>query len=325
VASRERFVEKAVSEERFAAEYALVLRDVPAGRAPARTALAAAVALRAYAQEPVWFPGFPAPSVEELERRYGLGEIRFAAGVPSAWRPWYCRAIDLALLDLRRVLPALDLTGLRVLVTSDPLRPGTLALHDPRRRRVILPALSGLGTVAHEIAHDLDWQVALRAWGIRGDYASDGAIGAPVDPLAFRLGELAASLAGVNRSGAPGEHPDRLADVFARSIDWFVAASLAAQGRSNGYLTSIQDEVLTGHGTARAPESGAAAEALLGILDEVAPVQPATREWFFRHYGRFSTHAAVDPARRGAAGAAPAWRGPGGTLPPSPAVSGYER
>jgi hypothetical protein len=322
-ASRERFVEKAVSEERFAAEYALLLQGAPAGPAPARTALAAAVALRAYAQEPVWFPGFPAPSVQEMERRYGLAEVRFAAGIPSAWTPWYRRAIDLALGDLRRVLPALDLTGLRILVTSDPLRPGTLALHDPRRRRVILPAVSGLGTIAHEVAHDLDWQFALRAYGIRGDYASDGAIRAPGDPLAFRLGELARSAASANRSGAAGEPADRMADVLARGVDWLVAASLAAQGRSNGYLTSIQDEVLTGHGTARPPESGEAAEALLGILDEVAPVHPATRDWFVRRYGQNSTR--MDKARPGMAGAAPARRGLSGALPPSPAATGYER
>jgi hypothetical protein len=87
---RERFVENAVSEEAFAAEYALPGR-APHGGAMARTALSVAVALRAYAQEPVWFPGFPAPDAEQLAAAHGLVEVRFAADIPGyATACWPC-------------------------------------------------------------------------------------------------------------------------------------------------------------------------------------------------------------------------------------------
>jgi len=82
--ARERFARHAVSEEGFTAEYASLARNA----SPAitgRIALAVAVALRGYAQEPVWFAGFPAPTADQLEAAWGL-EIRFAADLPASWR-----------------------------------------------------------------------------------------------------------------------------------------------------------------------------------------------------------------------------------------------
>jgi hypothetical protein len=297
----ERFLRRATSEERFAAEYALLQRRSGGRSATALTALGSAVAMRAYAQEPVWFPGFGGPSSRELEERYGLAAVNFGRTVPVAWRPYYRRMLDIALEDMRRVLPALDLRGLTVDIDGDlRLRGSTLALHDPRSRRVILPPGSAAGTLAHEIAHDLDWQVALRRYRVRGDYASDRAERAPRDRLAARLNELAAaSLDPVSFDDRGSRHESRPAEIFARNIDWFVAVSLAADGRSNGYLTSIQDDVLTGYGTARAPDvSGAAGETLVSILDEVAPLYPATREWFLKSYGLSRALTPHDLARR---------------------------
>ena len=49
-------------------------------------------------------------------------------------------------------------------------------------------------------------------------------------------------------------HDLRPAEVFARNFDWFVAVSLAREGRVNGYLTAVQDEVLTGYATVSASE-----------------------------------------------------------------------
>src|SRR5690606_22976929 len=53
-----------------------------------------------------------------------------------------------------------------------------------------------------------------------------------------------------------------------------------------GYLSSVQDQLLTGYGTVRPPDiSGRGGDALINILDEVAPLYPETRDWFLRSYG----------------------------------------
>lgn len=67
----------------------------------------------------------------------------------------------------------------------------------------------------------------------------------------------------------------------------------------NGTLSSVQDDVLTGYGTVTPPDiSGAAGRALAAILDEVAPVYPATREGFLRAYGPNRTLTPYDLVRR---------------------------
>ncbi|MCI0434827.1 MAG: hypothetical protein L0271_14475 [Gemmatimonadetes bacterium] len=294
--ARERFLERALSEEAFAAEHA-ILEYQTGENAAAGSALTAAIALRAFAQEPAWFPGFPAPTAEELRARYGLAGVHFADGVPESWQSYYLRGISLALADVRRVLPAVDLTGLHIRIAGIRAGDGILALHDPRRRQLTLPPASGAGTLAHEIAHDLDWQVALRRYGVRGDYASDGAVHAPRDPLAIRLSDLAQ--ASVDAFDDATSHAQRPTENLARNVDWFVAVSLAAEGRSNGYLTSIQDEVLTGYGSARPPDtSGIAGQALVEVLDEVAPLDQVTRARFLSLYGRDRQLSGYDEARR---------------------------
>jgi hypothetical protein len=40
---------------------------------------------------------------------------------------------------------------------------------------------------------------------------------------------------------------ERPAEIFATRVDWFVASTLAARGISNGFLSGVQDELLTGH------------------------------------------------------------------------------
>ncbi|MGH7443395.1 MAG: hypothetical protein ACREKM_00890 [Longimicrobiales bacterium] len=284
--ARVRFIANATGEEAFAAELALL---EPAGAhdvAPAMSALAAAVGLRTYAQEQVWFPGFGGPSTRELAERYGLAAITFDDALPATWRPYLRRMIDLAFADLRLVMPALDVRGLRVHFGSGPEHLATLAMHDPATRRLLLPPATSAGTIAHEIAHDLDWQVALRRYRVRGDYASDRATRTRGDRLAMHLRDLTHGLLEAPRPGESAVHATRPAEVFARNIDWFVAVALAAQGRSNGYLSSVQDDILTGYGTVRPPDvTGGAGDALMTILDEVAPVYPRTRQWFLRSYG----------------------------------------
>ena len=291
--ARTAFMQSAVDEEAFAAELALLGSEGPNDVAPALTALAGAVGLRSYAQEPVWFPGFGGPSARELEERYGIAAITYSDSVPATWRPYLRRMMDLAFADLRLVMPALDVSGLRVHFGSSPENVPTLAMHDPSKRRLLLPPTTSAGTIAHEVAHDLDWQVALRRYRVRGDYASDRATRSRGDRLAMHLRDLASGLLEAPRPGEPAVHATRPAEVFARSIDWFVAVALAENGRSNGYLSSVQDDILTGYGTVKPPDvTGSAGDALMTILDEVAPVYPRTRQWFLRTYG---TARAVTP------------------------------
>ena len=301
---RRRAFSHASSEEELVARHALLTRVHPLDGAPALAMLWAAAGLRPLAQEEVWFPGQGGPSNRELMERFGLGGVSFAETVPAAWRPYYRRMLEIAIADMQLVLPALDVRGLRVHFDPAPRQEGTLALHDPQKRRLILPPTSAVGTIAHEIAHDLDWQVALRRYHVRGDYATDRATrtarSRASDPLALRLQDLYAGVtlpAGASERTAA--HARRPAEVFARNIDWFVTAALASQGRMNGYLSSVQDELLTGYGTVRPPElSGTAGDALIRILDVVAPVYPDTRSWFLTHYGTGRGLRSYDLARR---------------------------
>jgi hypothetical protein len=281
----------ATTEEALVARFTL-LRS--AGGADQRSYMAllwTAAGLRMLAQEPVWYPGYGGPSARELEQRYGLAAVTFDEGVPATWRPYYRGLIASAIEDMRLVLPALDLSGLRVRFDARPAQAGTLALHDPHARRLLFSPASVAGTIAHEIAHDLDWQVALRRYRVRGDYATDRVMryarGRTTDRLALQVQDLFAGVSlPQHTSKRMAAHARRPAEVFARNIDWFVAVALAGTGRMNGYLTSVQDELLTGYGTVRPPElSGTAGDALVRILDVIAPVYPDTRAWFLRHYG----------------------------------------
>jgi hypothetical protein len=299
-AERERRVQfsEARSEERFAAAYAQLQRRSPFDAAPSLTALWAAVALRPYAQEAVWFPGFGGPTTREMEERFGFAYVRFADDVPAEWRPYFRSMLETSVRDMQRVLPALDLRGLGI--RFGPARAGetTLAMHDPRIRELVLPPGSSAGTIAHEIAHDLDWQVALRRYRVRGDYASDRAVRLSEDRFASRVRNLAPDVAEAT-SEPLHSHAQRPAENFARAVDWFVAASLASQGRTNGYLSSVQDDFLTGYGTVRPPDiTGRAGDALINILDEVAPLYPETRDWFLRSYGSSRTMSSYDLLRK---------------------------
>lgn len=282
-------------EERFVAGYAQLVRRSPHDAAPSLSMLWSAVAMRAYSQEPVWFPGFGGPTTRQLLDRFGLATVEYAPGIPAEWRPYYRGMLELALQDMQRVLPALDLRGLSIRFGETPADAGTLAMHDPRKRRLLLPPGSSAGTIAHEVAHDLDWQVALRRYRVRGDYATDRA-DRTGDRLAGRVRSLVAEAAmDANLDEKEQAHARRPAENFARAIDWLVATSLAAEGRVNGYLTSIQDEVLTGYGTVRAPDaSGRAGDAIVNILDEVAPLYPETRTRFLRSYGSRRSQSPLD-------------------------------
>lgn len=296
----DRFYENAVNEERLAAEHALLAHTGSVDRRVSRAVLGAAVGLRAYAQERPWFPGFDGPARRDLEDRFGLAAVEFPESMPAHWRPYYRRMLETALSDLQRILPALDLRGLRVRFEAREGSPGTLAVHDPRTRTIFIPPATGAGTIAHEVAHDIDWVTALRRYRVRGDYATDRAVRLADERLARVLRGLSTTaLVPPGDTDRPHTHASRPAEAFARSMDWFVAAALARDGQLNGYLSSVQDQVLTGYGTVAPPDiSGEAGQALMALLDEVAPVYPETRRWFLGTYGRQRAPTASDLARR---------------------------
>jgi hypothetical protein len=298
-AVRKQLIARSIHSEGFAAELARVQKRSVYDSGPAVTALNAAVAMRSFAQEPIWLPGFGGPSPRELQKRWGLASVTFDADIAGAWRPYLRRVLDLAFADLSRVLPALDLRGLRIVFTGNVQRDQTLAMHDPRGRRLVLPPITAAGTLAHEIAHDLDWQVALSRYRVRGDYASDRAVRAGGDRFAEKVQNLASASMLTKPAPDRAAHASRPAEVFARNVDWFVVASLAARGEMNGYLSSVQDDMLTGYGSVRPPDiTGAAGAALVAILDEVAPLYPDTRDWFIQNYGRSRALTPYDLIRR---------------------------
>ena len=87
--------------------------------------------------------------------------------------------------------------------------------------------------------------------------------------------------------------------MFARNVDWFVSAALARDGRMNGYLSAVQDGVLTGYGAVAAPEVARdGAQAMIRALDEMTLVAPATRAWFVETHGRGRTMPVAELTRR---------------------------
>lgn len=285
-AARLEFVDSAYNEERFAA--GVVLQDSVAGARGLRLRLIqlqAAVFFRVWNQEQAWFPGDPAPATKDLTARFGLADVEFGADVPEEWRPYYRRMLAHGLADLQRVLPTASVRGLTIRFDALPADRRALALHDPASRTLYLPPGTGAGTLAHEIAHDLDWQLAGKRYGSRRGYATDLAVSSGRgDRIAYALSGLAASLTQPDSVRKP--HDTRPAEVFARGTDWFVAALLARDGRSGGYLTSFQDPSLTGYGTTRGPDiGGGAVGSLLDIMQGIAPVEASTAEWAVEVHG----------------------------------------
>jgi hypothetical protein len=206
--------------------------------------------------------------------------------VPKAWRPYYLRQLATAAGELRRVLPAASLSGLTVRFGESVKRDTALALHDPRTRTIYLPTATGAGTIAHELTHDLDWQTARTQLAVRGTYSTDRV----ARNGQSRLGNSVRGLTAARPTSDPFRQrgaTERPAEVLARSADWFVAAALAREGRMDGYLTSVQDEVITGYAGSTPPDArGDVGEALIDVLSDMTLVPAATREWFLQRYGR---------------------------------------
>ena len=298
-----RFAQRAVNDETLAAEFALFnTRDTSHTTSPSLAVLWAAVSMRAYGQERVWFPGDAGPTVPDLKDRFGLAAVSFDADVPVVWRPYYLRMLGVALTDLQRVLPAFGVRGLGVHFGESPMRDAALAMHDPATRTVFFPIGTSAGVMAHELAHDLDWQAARTRYGLRGTYSTDRAVRQYRDRLAASMLELSDAGPGENSLGTDGVRAfpsPRPTEVFARNVDWFVSAALAREGRMNGYLSAVQDGLLTGYGAVAAPEvSRDGAQAMISALDEMTLVAPATRTWFVEAHGKSRTVPISDLTRR---------------------------
>jgi hypothetical protein len=250
----------------------------PQRRALARLLLAAGVSMRSLAQEPVWFLGDSVGTPLQVSADLGLRAISFDRDVPAAWRPYYLRSLTDGVRDLRRVLPTLRLDAVQVRFRLSAPADSALAMHDPRTRTLHLPVLTAGGTLTHEVAHDLDRRSAeeLGLPGYRSDNVARNTNSAARTNAAN--GRLAASLRAITEEAsdlprATRAQPDRPAEIFATRVDWFVAKALARHGIASGYLSAVQDELLTGHVVHpdRLRNSGRS-RSLLTALTEMTPV-----------------------------------------------------
>lgn len=301
--SVEHLLKHARTEEALVAEHAaLSAADAPVREVTALIAAEASVAMRAYAQERVWFPGFLAPTDVDLKRLFGLRAVEFDADVPGPWRPYYRRMLGDALADLEVVLPGLDLRGAAFRIGATGRGGAALAVHDPRGRTIHLPPESGAGAIAHEVGHDLDWQVAHARYRTRAAYGTEHALRAQRGDDRFATA--------VRRMPVPPDLPmrggpevqrryaQRPPEIFARTFDGYVAAALAERGRSNGYLSAAQDEFLGGHGLALAPGARDDAEPFMEMMMVVSPVPEPARREFLARWGADRVPSATEVASR---------------------------
>ena len=267
-----------------------------AQRVSARTMLSDAVAMRAFAQQRPWLPGDSTVSAAELAAEFELSSVTFDRDVPRAWRPYYLGELETALRDMQRVFPAVSFAGLHVQFQNGPLPDSALAMHDPRTRTLELSVASSAGTIAHELSHDLDWQTARHMYANGRGYSTDRAMADKSGALGLSVRGLAEARVSRGVSGAGPSAPpvkDRPAELFARSVDWFVASTLARQGRSNGFLTAVQDPMLPGYAAgAPAAVGSAGAQSLLGALEQMTFVPDSARDAF---ESSWSDPAVVDP------------------------------
>jgi hypothetical protein len=298
-----RLLDRARTEETLVAEAAVVGGVAPRAREVlALVTMETSVAMRAYAQERVWFPGFAAPTATDLKRSYGLGGVEFDGEVPIAWRPYYRRMLGDALADLEVVLPSLDLQGATFRIGATRLGGGALATHTPSDRIIHLPPESGAGAIAHEVGHDLDWQAAHALYGTSASYGTEHAVRTGRDDRFAEAVRRMPVPSEVPTRGAPElqrRYAQRPAEIFARTFEGYVAAALAERGRSNGYLTAAQDEFLGGHGLALMPGSRpGAAEPFMEMMTVASPVPEPARRGFLGRWGAGRVPGGFDVAHR---------------------------
>ena len=217
------------------------------------------------------------PTRADLTDEFGLARVSFGAGVPAAWRPYYLRELQTGLRDMAGVFPGLSFQDVHIHFGSASLRDSALAMHDPRNRTIELPIATSGGTLAHELSHDLDWQAARRLFADGGGYSTRPRDARPARRARrivarTRRGAAATSV----RRIAPSR--DRPAEFFARGADWFVASALAQQGRTNGFLSAIEDGVARGYAAGAPTAVGAAGTAsLVSAIEEMTYLPDSIR------------------------------------------------
>lgn len=288
----------ATNDETLAAAYATArFADDTTRRESELALISSAVALRSFAQDSPWFSGDPGPEAADFGAEFGLGTITFARTVPAPWRPYYLRELRGALRDMQSVFPALSVVGLNVSFGTSDLPDSALAMHDPRTRTLALTINTSSGTLAHELSHDLDWQTSRRLFATGGGYSTDrsvreqkagGALATSVRGLAE-----ARTLRPIPAGASMVPMPDRPAELFARGADWFTASALALGGRSNGFLTAVQDASLPGYAAGTPTAIGAAGTAsLVSALDQMTFVPDSAMAGFETMWADAAT---IDP------------------------------
>src|SRR5262245_25534139 len=264
--TRARVTLQATNEETLIASRSAQLvttTDDTTRRANALAVLATAVSLRTLGQDTPWFPGDRGPDAADLTSEFGLAEVAFSRTVPYAWRPYYLRELQVGLRDMQHALPALSVSGLHIRFGNEPLPDSALAMHDPRTRTLQLSISSSGGTLAHELAHDLDWQAARKLYANGSGYSTDRAMRETSGALSNSLRGLAEARLLRPWDASNPAAIGRPAEMFARGADWFVASVLAQQGRMNGFLSVISDGLLTGYAAGAPTAMGAAGAASL--------------------------------------------------------------
>lgn len=282
------------NEETLAASPVAAPPDDSLRRASSLAMLASAVSLRGYAQRTPWFVGDRAPDAADVVAEFGLRTVTFARGVPSAWRPYYLRELQQGLRDLQEVFPALSVSGLNIAFGTQSLPDSALAMHDPRTRTLQLTINTSAGTIAHELAHDLDWQTSRRMFAVAGGYSTDRSIREQRGALASSMRGLAEArlMRPLPAGASTNAMPERPAELFARGVDWFTSSVLAMRGRSNGFLSGVQDGALPGY-AAGAPTIGAAgASALVSAIDQMTFVPDSVQAMF---HSQWADPEVIDP------------------------------
>jgi len=258
-----------LNDETLAAAYAtLYAPSDSARRTAALTLLSTAVSMRALAQEAPWFDGDVGPNATDITAEFGLAGITFARSVPDSWRGYYVREMGNALRDMQLAFPAVSFQGLRIRFGTDALQESALAMHDPGTRTLQLPVYTSSGTLAHELSHDLDWQTARRLYADGGGYSTDRAVRDRRGPLAASVRGLGEAKVVRSFTGLPSSpRSERPVEIFARSADWFVASMLAQQGRSNGFLSAVEDPLLAGY--AAGPPAAVGTVGVTSLLDAI--------------------------------------------------------
>jgi hypothetical protein len=97
--------------------------------------------------------------------------------------------------------------------------------------------------------------------------------------LAYAVSNLVAERALMGEPADVDASVERPAEVFARRFEWYIASALALRGRSNGYLSPIQNDWIRGYSSAVRPDpSPGAARSFAELLADATRMNRSERE-----------------------------------------------